>query len=91
MRRVNHLLMVRDPYDWVLARARFFLSDTFQGSLDNIKGGNVAVAISVASNERGGQRRIVVQAEDGTAAGAPVDVVESNDAMIGMPGFGLGG
>lgn len=43
LRRVHHLVLVRDPYDWVLARARFFMSDTYQGSLDNIKGGNVAV------------------------------------------------
>ena len=43
LRKVHHLLLVRDPYDWVLARARFFLSDTFQGSLDHLKGGNVAV------------------------------------------------
>lgn len=43
LRNVRHLLLVRDPYDWVLARARFFLSDTFQGSLDHLKGGNVAV------------------------------------------------
>jgi hypothetical protein len=43
LRRVNHLVLVRDPYDWVRARARFFMSDTYQGSLDNIKGGNVAV------------------------------------------------
>ena len=41
LRQVRHLLLVRDPYDWVLARARFFLSDTFQGSLDHLKGGNV--------------------------------------------------
>ncbi len=37
LRQVRHLLLVRDPYDWVLARARFFLSDTFQGSLDHIR------------------------------------------------------
>jgi hypothetical protein len=43
LRRVNHLVLVRDPYDWVLARARFFMSDTYQGSLDSIKGGNVSV------------------------------------------------
>lgn len=43
LRQVRHLLLVRDPYDWVLARARFFLSDTFQGSLDHLKGGNVTV------------------------------------------------
>jgi hypothetical protein len=43
LRQVKHLLLVRDPYDWVLARTRFFLSDTFQGSLDHLKGGNVTV------------------------------------------------
>jgi hypothetical protein len=43
LRQVRHLLLVRDPYDWVLARTRFFLSDTFQGSLDHLKGGNVTV------------------------------------------------
>jgi hypothetical protein len=43
LRRVKHLVLVRDPYDWVLARARFFLSDTYQGSLDIIKGGNLAI------------------------------------------------
>ena len=43
LRQVQHLLLIRDPYDWVLARARFFLSDTFQGSLDHLKGGNVTV------------------------------------------------
>ncbi len=40
---VHHIVQVRDPYDWVLARARFFLSDTFQGALENLKGGNVSV------------------------------------------------
>jgi len=43
LRQVRHLVLVRDPYDWVLARARFFLSDTYQGSLDIIKGGNLSV------------------------------------------------
>jgi hypothetical protein len=43
LRQVRHLLLVRDPYDWVLARARFFLSDNFQGSLDHLKGGNIEV------------------------------------------------
>lgn len=43
LRHVHHILLVRDPYDWVLARARFFLSDNFQGSLEHLKGGNVAV------------------------------------------------
>jgi hypothetical protein len=27
----RHILLVRDPYDWVLARARFFVSEEFQG------------------------------------------------------------
>lgn len=43
LRHVHHIVQVRDPYDWVLARARFFLSDTFQGSLEHLKGGNVAI------------------------------------------------
>jgi hypothetical protein len=43
LRHVRHIVLVRDPYDWVLARARFFLSDTFHGSLDHLKGGNVSV------------------------------------------------
>jgi hypothetical protein len=43
LRHVHHILLVRDPYDWVLARARFFLSDTFQGALEHLKGGNVSV------------------------------------------------
>jgi hypothetical protein len=43
LRPVRHLLLVRDPYDWVLARARFFLSGAFKGELDHIKGGKVSV------------------------------------------------
>jgi len=43
LRNVRHILLVRDPYPWVLARARFFLSDTFKGSLEHLRGGNVAM------------------------------------------------
>ncbi len=43
LKHVRHIVQVRDPYTWVLARARFFLSDTFQGSLEHLKGGNVSV------------------------------------------------
>lgn len=43
LKGVRHTVLVRDPYDWVLARARFFLSDTFQGSMDHLKGGAVTV------------------------------------------------
>jgi hypothetical protein len=43
LRHVRHTVLVRDPYDWVLARARFFLSENFQGSLENLKSGNVSV------------------------------------------------
>lgn len=43
LRHAHHILLVRDPYDWVLARARFFLSDTFQGELEHLKSGNVSV------------------------------------------------
>lgn len=43
LRHVRHLVLVRDPYDWVLARARFFLSETFQGSLEHLRNGNASV------------------------------------------------
>lgn len=42
-RRVHHIVQVRDPYDWVLARTRFFLSDNFQGALEHLKGGSVSI------------------------------------------------
>ena len=43
LRNVRHTVLVRDPYDWVLARTRFFLSDTFVGALDHLKSGNVSI------------------------------------------------
>ena len=41
--RVRKVLLVRDPYDWVLARARFFLSEQFQGDLEHLKKGLLSV------------------------------------------------
>ena len=43
LKNTRQLLIVRDPYDWVLARARFFLSDTFQGGMEHLKGGKVSI------------------------------------------------
>jgi hypothetical protein len=40
---VRKILLYRDPYDWVLARARFFLSDEFDGNLDFLKDGKLSV------------------------------------------------
>jgi hypothetical protein len=40
---VRKILLFRDPYDWVLARARFFLSDEFDGNLDFLKDGKLSV------------------------------------------------
>lgn len=37
MHKVNQIVVVRDPYDWVLARARFFLSESFDGDLGHLK------------------------------------------------------
>lgn len=39
---VRHILLVRDPYDWVLARGRFFISDEFEG-FDLLKEGSLSV------------------------------------------------
>ena len=36
--KVKQIIVVRDPYDWVLARTRFFLSDSFEGDLGHLKG-----------------------------------------------------
>ncbi len=43
LRGVRHILMVRDPYDWVLARARFFISENFEGQMENLKQGAISV------------------------------------------------
>ncbi len=37
------ILLVRDPYDWVLARARFFVSDEFEGNLGHLKSGDISM------------------------------------------------
>lgn len=39
--KARQLVLVRDPYEWVLARARFFVSDEFQG-FDLLKEGTVS-------------------------------------------------
>lgn len=41
---VRHILLVRDPYDWVMARARFFLSEEFRG-LDLLKEGTLTIDV----------------------------------------------
>ena len=40
--RARQILLVRDPYDWVIARARFFLSDEF-GGFEILKEGTLTV------------------------------------------------
>lgn len=52
--------------------------------------GNFAVIVPVDANERGGDRTVVVQSASGAAASAPVEVIEEDQAFVGMPGFGLG-
>lgn len=40
VRTARHVLLVRDPYDWVLARARFFVSEEFhQENIAHLKSG----------------------------------------------------
>jgi hypothetical protein len=39
----HRILLYRDPYDWVIARARFFLSEQFQGNVDQLKSGAITV------------------------------------------------
>jgi hypothetical protein len=40
---VRKIVLYRDPHSWVLARARFFLSDEFSGNIDHVKGGRITV------------------------------------------------
>lgn len=40
---VRKVLLYRDPYDWVLARARFYVSDEFQADLEHLKDGRVGI------------------------------------------------
>ena len=39
----RRILLYRDPYDWVIARARFFLSEQFLGNVDHLKSGGLSV------------------------------------------------
>ena len=41
LRQTHHVVLVRDPYDWVGARTRFYLSDEFQGPMNHLKGGRM--------------------------------------------------
>lgn len=39
----NIIILVRDPYKWVLARTRFFLSDEYKGNVEHLKEGALKV------------------------------------------------
>lgn len=39
----QRILLYRDPYDWVIARARFFLSEQFSGNVDHLKSGDLSI------------------------------------------------
>lgn len=39
----RRILLYRDPYDWVIARARFFLSEQFSSNMDFLKSGSLHV------------------------------------------------
>jgi len=41
LKDARKVLLVRDPYDWILARARFFMSEEFKGNVGHISDHNV--------------------------------------------------
>ena len=43
LRGVSHVVLARDPYDWVLARVRFFLADQTANPLDHLRRGAVPI------------------------------------------------
>jgi hypothetical protein len=44
---IRQILLVRDPYDWVLARARFLVSGEFQGGVEYLKGLSVDTLLNL--------------------------------------------
>ncbi len=40
----SRIILYRDPYDWVIARARFFISEQFSGNVDHLKSGELEVS-----------------------------------------------
>jgi hypothetical protein len=40
---VRKVLLFRDPYDWVLSRARFYLADQFVSNMDYLKQGRLSI------------------------------------------------
>lgn len=40
---VRKIQLYRDPYDWVIARARFFLSDEYDNNVEYLKNGKLSV------------------------------------------------
>lgn len=38
----RRILLYRDPYDWVIARARFFISEQFASNMDHLKSGGLS-------------------------------------------------
>jgi hypothetical protein len=52
--------------------------------------GAFLATVPTRASERGGTRRVVAQAADGTTAWAPLEVIAQADLMTGLPGFGLG-
>ena len=48
----RRILLVRDPYDWVIARARFFLSEQFDGNMDFLRSGALDADAGFALAER---------------------------------------
>ncbi len=43
LRHVRKILLYRDPYDWVLARARFFMSENYEGNIDMVRKGMLSI------------------------------------------------
>ncbi len=56
--KCRKILLVRDPYDWVLARARFLLSDEFSGPLDFLKTAPITADQFISMNIYGIHRKL---------------------------------
>jgi hypothetical protein len=86
---VRHILLVRDPYDWVLARARFHLSDEFRGDMDHLKRGELGIETLLNMMIFGIHEKVPPMAEafafNAVAwLGAGVQLVRYEDLMRGL-------
>jgi hypothetical protein len=58
-------------------------------TVQSTSAGDLLANVAVGSNARPGRRTLVVQGPAGVVASAPITILPDDQAMVGLPGFGL--